>query len=57
VPRGVGEVVAHRFTDGNSGPEPHGFPGVLERSGVSSLVVSPERLRELAGLGSDPGSP
>jgi lysozyme len=56
VPRGVGEVVAHRFTDGRTGPEPHGFPGVLDHCGVSSLVVSPGRLRKLAGLEFDSSS-
>jgi len=53
-PRGVGELVAHRFTDGRTGPEPHTFPGVLERCGVSYLMITRERLRELAGL--EPGS-
>jgi lysozyme len=50
VPDGVGEVVAHRFTDGAFGPEPHIAAGVLNPCGVSSLLVPARHLRFLAGL-------
>jgi hypothetical protein len=54
VPGGVGKPVAFQFTDGQHGPEPHQFPGVVGNCDVNMLLVPPEELREMAGLSIGP---
>jgi hypothetical protein len=51
LPTGVGQPVAFQFTDGNNGPLPHTFPGVSGACDVDMLIISPDELRALAGLG------